>query len=249
MSGFLDRHGALQRGACRRGDSARIARDAGARARAQCRRGAALRLSAGRLRRHCRNQAALAGRGRAGRRRSTTGLARVAAYARGGAAAVSVLTEPSRFDGSLEHLQRGRRAARAARRAGDAQGLPGRSLPGARGARGRCRRCAGDPAHAVAPSARRTVGRGGRARPVRAAGGVRRARISRRGPLLAARTARAGAGRGQLPRPADACSGAGAVCRAGAGSYRDGWPAVAESGVATAADARADAQAGLSRWR
>jgi indole-3-glycerol phosphate synthase len=29
---------------------------------------------------------------------------RVAAYARGGAAAVSVLTEPSRFDGSLEHL-------------------------------------------------------------------------------------------------------------------------------------------------
>jgi len=35
--------------------------------------------------------------------------ARVAAYARGGAAAVSVLTEPSRFDGSLEHLQRAAR--------------------------------------------------------------------------------------------------------------------------------------------
>jgi indole-3-glycerol phosphate synthase len=31
-------------------------------------------------------------------------LGRVEAYARGGAAAVSVLTEPSRFDGSLEHL-------------------------------------------------------------------------------------------------------------------------------------------------
>ncbi|MDB6086104.1 MAG: indole-3-glycerol phosphate synthase [Gammaproteobacteria bacterium] len=31
-------------------------------------------------------------------------LGRVAAYARGGAAAVSVLTEPSRFDGSLDHL-------------------------------------------------------------------------------------------------------------------------------------------------
>jgi indole-3-glycerol phosphate synthase len=31
---------------------------------------------------------------------------RVAAYARGGAVAVSVLTEPSRFDGSLEHLRR-----------------------------------------------------------------------------------------------------------------------------------------------
>jgi indole-3-glycerol phosphate synthase len=31
---------------------------------------------------------------------------RVAAYARGGAAAVSVLTEPSRFDGSMQHLER-----------------------------------------------------------------------------------------------------------------------------------------------
>jgi indole-3-glycerol phosphate synthase len=31
-------------------------------------------------------------------------LGRVAAYARGGAAAVSVLTEPLRFDGSLQHL-------------------------------------------------------------------------------------------------------------------------------------------------
>ncbi len=32
-------------------------------------------------------------------------LGRAAVYARGGAAAVSVLTEPSRFDGSLEHLE------------------------------------------------------------------------------------------------------------------------------------------------
>ena len=32
-------------------------------------------------------------------------LGRIAAYARGGAAAVSVLTEPSRFDGRLEHLR------------------------------------------------------------------------------------------------------------------------------------------------
>jgi len=32
-------------------------------------------------------------------------LARVQAYAQGGAAAVSVLTEPSRFDGSLQHLE------------------------------------------------------------------------------------------------------------------------------------------------
>jgi indole-3-glycerol phosphate synthase len=33
-------------------------------------------------------------------------LARAVAYCRGGAAAVSILTEPSRFDGSLDHLQR-----------------------------------------------------------------------------------------------------------------------------------------------
>jgi indole-3-glycerol phosphate synthase len=32
-------------------------------------------------------------------------VARVTSYARGGAAAVSVLTEPSRFDGSLDHLR------------------------------------------------------------------------------------------------------------------------------------------------
>lgn len=38
--------------------------------------------------------------------RSDDWLGRIAAYARGGAAAVSVLTEPSRFDGSLEHLRR-----------------------------------------------------------------------------------------------------------------------------------------------
>ncbi len=37
--------------------------------------------------------------------RSDDWLARVAAYARAGAAAVSVLTEPSRFDGSLDHLR------------------------------------------------------------------------------------------------------------------------------------------------
>jgi indole-3-glycerol phosphate synthase len=37
-------------------------------------------------------------------------LKRVTDYARGGAAAVSVLTEPSRFDGSLEHLRQASRA-------------------------------------------------------------------------------------------------------------------------------------------
>ena len=36
--------------------------------------------------------------------------ARVTTYARAGAAAVSVLTEPSRFDGSLTHLEQATRA-------------------------------------------------------------------------------------------------------------------------------------------
>ena len=36
--------------------------------------------------------------------------ARVADYARAGAAAVSILTEPSRFDGSLDDLRAGSRA-------------------------------------------------------------------------------------------------------------------------------------------
>jgi indole-3-glycerol phosphate synthase len=40
---------------------------------------------------------------------------RVQRYARAGAAAVSVLTEPSRFDGSLEHLKMASRALTAAR--------------------------------------------------------------------------------------------------------------------------------------
>lgn len=39
-------------------------------------------------------------------------LGRAVAYARGGAAAVSVLTEPSRFDGSLRHLERAAEALR-----------------------------------------------------------------------------------------------------------------------------------------
>jgi indole-3-glycerol phosphate synthase len=40
---------------------------------------------------------------------------RVTAYANAGAAAVSVLTEPSRFDGSLEHLERAARSLTALR--------------------------------------------------------------------------------------------------------------------------------------
>jgi indole-3-glycerol phosphate synthase len=42
-------------------------------------------------------------------------VARVQRYARAGAAAVSVLTEPSRFDGSLEHLRIAARALAASR--------------------------------------------------------------------------------------------------------------------------------------
>jgi indole-3-glycerol phosphate synthase len=38
-------------------------------------------------------------------RQSADPVARLTAYAQGGAAAVSVLTEPTRFDGSLEHLR------------------------------------------------------------------------------------------------------------------------------------------------
>ena len=38
--------------------------------------------------------------------------ARVTSYARAGAAAVSVLTEPSRFDGAMEHLELATRALR-----------------------------------------------------------------------------------------------------------------------------------------
>ena len=74
--------------------------------------------------------------------------ARVGGYAEAGAACVSVLTEPSRFDGSLAHLQP---AVRALGRphAGHAQGFSRRSLPG-RWRRGwRRRRRAADPAHAA----------------------------------------------------------------------------------------------------
>ena len=50
--------------------------------------------------------------------------AQAGTYAEGGAAAISVLTEPSRFDGSMEHLAGSRR--RGARHASHAQGFPGR---------------------------------------------------------------------------------------------------------------------------
>ena len=51
----------------------------------------------------------------------------VGAYERGGAAAISILTDESHFRGSLEDLQRARGSASSA--ADPAQGLHRRSLP------------------------------------------------------------------------------------------------------------------------
>jgi hypothetical protein len=80
---------------------------------------------------------------------------RALSYAEAGSgSAVSVLTEPSRFDGSLAHLSQCREqcAARDAG-AGDAQGFPGGSLPGGGGARGGGGRRAHHPADALAAAA------------------------------------------------------------------------------------------------
>ena len=112
-------------------------------------------------------------------------LKRVTAYAQGGAAAVSVLTEPSRFDGSLEHLRQASAALRAVQGAHHAQGFPGGSLPGARGARGRRRRRPPDRENVAALAAGAAARCSGRTGPVRAARGVRRRRLAR-----CARTAR-----------------------------------------------------------
>ncbi len=62
---------------------------------------------------------------------------RVTDYACGGACAVSVLTEPLRFGGKLEHLTQSRARAGASQRAGDAQRLSHRSVSGDRRSRGR----------------------------------------------------------------------------------------------------------------
>ena len=181
--------------------------------------------------------------------RATIGWARIAAYARGGAAAVSVLTEPSRFDGSLEHLERAAAALRP-RRARHAQGLHRGSLPGARGARrgrgGRAGHIADAAARAASPNCSRW----------------------RRG------TACSCCWRPSMPRtsswPADARGATrrrrhvlliGVNCRdlqtlevvperfaELAPRLPPGWPAVAESGVASRRGARRCA-AGLPRWR
>ena len=74
-------------------------------------------------------------------RRDYDPAAHRAPYEAAGAAAISVLTEPTFFDGSLEHL-RGR--ARRRRPAAAAQGLHRRRTTRSRGARGRRRRGAAD---------------------------------------------------------------------------------------------------------
>ena len=149
------RHGALERRPRRRARRARVP-IAELRRRAQRGTGrAAAAPLAARLRSHRGDEAALAGGGRAagsGARPSRAGSRPTRA---GGAAAVSVLTEPTRFDGSLEHLRAAAAVLAPLGRAGDAQGLPGRSLPGARGACRRRRRRAPDPAHAAPRRARR----------------------------------------------------------------------------------------------
>ena len=123
-------------------DAAR-ARAAGRRSsaarRAAAPRGAAVRGAAGAARtgqRHRRVQAPVAVARRAGRRLRPGARSR-APTRDGGAAAISVLTEPTFFDGALEHLA----AVRGGRgRAAAAQGLRRRRVPAVRGAR-RGRRC------------------------------------------------------------------------------------------------------------
>ena len=150
MTRAPSRRPARARSSRRRGGSSRCAREReplrGARTRA--RRGA--RAAAGRVSRGARRGAtastsspsASGGRRRAACCAPTTIRWRSrAATQRAGAAAISVLTEPTFFDGALEHLA----AVRAAvDDAAAAQGLHRRRVPAARGAGGRRRRGAAD---------------------------------------------------------------------------------------------------------
>ena len=104
MSGFLGRNGAIERAARGAGGAARIAsaRSSGGPSKRPPPRRCACRRPASMSSRN--SSCALPARVHWATP-ATTGPARIAAYARGGAAAVSVLTEPSRFDGSLTHLR------------------------------------------------------------------------------------------------------------------------------------------------
>jgi len=104
MSGFLDDMAALS--AARVAEAIRHeSADALERRARRAARGAPLRLSASGFDVIAELKLRSPAAGRLGDE-GEDWLARVAAYARGGAAAVSILTEPSRFDGSLEHLRR-----------------------------------------------------------------------------------------------------------------------------------------------
>ena len=147
MSGFLDEMARSSAQRVSAGRDARIARCTGASRQASA-AGAALLLSARGFDVIAELKLRSPAAGRLGAPNEDW-LKRVTAYAQGGAAAVSVLTEPSRFDGSLEHLRRPRGAG-ALQSTRHAQGFPGRSLPGAGGARRRRGRRAADRANAVA---------------------------------------------------------------------------------------------------
>jgi indole-3-glycerol phosphate synthase len=102
MSGFLDE---MARSSAQRVEQAKR-RESFAELESRARaagRGAPLRLSAGGFDVIAELKLRSPAAGRLGE--PDDWLGRVVAYARGGAAAVSVLTEPSRFDGSLDHLQ------------------------------------------------------------------------------------------------------------------------------------------------
>ena len=73
----------------------------------QFRRARSPRRTAGakRVRRHRRNKGPFSCRGQACRHGPGSRQAQARTYAEGGAAAISVLTEPSRFDGSMAHLE------------------------------------------------------------------------------------------------------------------------------------------------
>jgi len=104
MSGFLDDMAALS--AARVAEAIRHeSADALERRARRAARGAPLRLSASGFDVIAELKLRSPAAGRLGDE-GEDWLGRVAAYARGGAAAVSILTEPSRFDGSLEHLRR-----------------------------------------------------------------------------------------------------------------------------------------------
>jgi indole-3-glycerol phosphate synthase len=103
MSGFLDEMAGSSAARVRKAIAQEPLAALEKRARA-ARPGPALRLSAGGFDVIAELKLRSPAAGQLGSQ-SDDWLARVKAYAQGGAAAVSVLTEPSRFDGALEHLQ------------------------------------------------------------------------------------------------------------------------------------------------